>query len=449
MDRKNEPADYIISGRYLLPTWRHADRIENGAVAVYQDRVTAIGSRQQLSARFPQAEELHEPAGLIMPGLINTHTHAPMSYLRGIADDLPLATWLQEHIFPVEQKLDGEMVYHSTMLSIGEMIKSGTTSFCDMYLFAGEVARAAEETGIRAWIGEVLYDFDSPSYGKLDNGFEVVRELFATYRDNPLITITVDPHSVYTCSSSLLERAGALAKEFDSLFVVHLSETESEVNGCVDGYGFTPVEHLERLGLLNSRVLAAHCVQLTPDEIQLLARRGVKVSHCVESNMKLASGAAPIPALLKQGVCVSIGTDGPASNNDVDMFSEMSSVAKVHKVVAMDPTVMDAETTLRCGTIGGAEALRADTEIGTLEPGKKADLIVLDLDQPHLVPMYNLPSHLIYAARGGDVIHSMINGRLVMKQRKLLTIDEQKVIGRMQEIASKVLHIRSETGTGK
>ncbi len=449
MDRKNERADYIISGRYLLPTWRNADHIENGAVAVYQDRVTAIGSRQQLSDRFPQAEELHEPAGLIMPGLINTHTHAPMSYLRGIADDLPLMTWLQEHIFPVEQKLDGEIVYHSTMLSIGEMIKSGTTSFCDMYLFAGEVARAAEETGIRAWIGEVLYDFDSPSYGKLDNGFEVVRELFATYRNHPLITITVDPHSVYTCSPSLLEKAGALAKEFDSLFVVHLSETESEVSSCVDGYGLTPVEHLERLGLLNNQVLAAHCVQLTPDEIQLLARRGVRVSHCVESNMKLASGAAPIPALLKQGVCVSIGTDGPASNNDADMLSEMSSVAKVHKVVAMDPTVMDAETTLRCGTIGGAEALCADTEIGTLEPGKKADLIVLDLDQPHLVPMYNLPSHLIYAARGGDVIHSMINGRLVMKQRKLLTIDEQKVIGKMEEIASKVLHIRREAGTGK
>ncbi len=449
MNDKNEQSHYIISGRYLLPAWRQADRIDNGAIAVYQDRVTAIGTREQLRAKFPEAKELHEPAGLIMPGLINTHTHAPMSYLRGIADDLPLMTWLQEHIFPVEQKLDGEMVYHSTLLSIAEMIKSGTTSFCDMYLFAGEVARAADESGIRAWIGEVLYDFDSPSYGKLDNGFEVARKLFASYRDHPLITITVDPHSVYTCAPSLLERSGALAEEFDSLLVVHLAETESEVATCVERYGLTPVEHLEKLGLLNSRVLAAHCVQLTPEEIQLLAARQVRVSHCVESNMKLASGAAPIPELLKHGICVSIGTDGPASNNDVDMFSEMSSVAKVHKVVTMDPTAMDAETTLCCGTINGAKALRADTEIGTLEPGKKADLIVLDLDQPHLVPIYNLPSHLIYAARGGDVIHSMINGRLVMKGRKLLTINEQMVIGKMQEISSRVLQIRAEAEAGR
>lgn len=449
MDGKNERAEQIISGRYLLPTWRQTDCIDNGAVAVYQDRVMAIGSREQLTAKFPEAEELHEPAGLIMPGLINTHTHAPMSYLRGMADDLPLMTWLQELIFPVEQKLDGEMVYHSTLLSIAEMIKSGTTSFCDSYLFAGEVARAVDETGIRAWIGEVLYDFDSPSYGKIDNGFVVVRNLFATYRDHPLITITVDPHSIYTCAPSLLEKSGALAEEFDSLFVVHLSETESEVATCVERYGMTPVQHLEQLGLLNSRVLAAHCVQLTPEEIQLLAKRQVRVSHCVESNMKLASGAAPIPELLKQGVCVSIGTDGPASNNDVDMFSEMSSVAKVHKVVTMDPTAMDAETTLCCGTINGARALRVDTEIGTLEPGKKADLIVLDLDQPHLVPIYNLPSHLIYAARGGDVIHSMINGRLVMRDRKLLTINEQMAVAKMQEISSKVLQIRSEAGAGK
>ncbi len=441
-----QQADCIVSGRYLLPGWRDGERIENGAVAIYQDHIAAVGSREELSARFPQADELHEPAGLIMPGLINTHTHAPMSYLRGIADDLPLMTWLTEHIFPVEQKLDSQMVYQSTLLSIGEMIKSGTTSFCDMYLFAGEVARAAAETGIRAWIGEVLYDFDSPSYGKLENGFNCVRELFDQYRAHPLITITVDPHSVYTCAPLLLEKCGDLADEFNSLYVVHLSETNSEVDTCLERYGVTPVQHLERLGLLNSRMLAAHCVKLKTEEIELLAERQVKVSHCIESNMKLASGLAPVPELLRRGVTVSIGTDGPASNNDVDMFLEMSSVAKVHKAVALDPTVMDAETTLRCGSMGGAEALKAGGLIGTLEPGKKADLIVLDLDQPHLTPLYNIVSHLIYAARGGDVIHSMINGRLVMKHRKLLTIDEEQAIARMQEIGSKVLKISKNSG---
>ncbi|MBT8328397.1 MAG: amidohydrolase family protein, partial [Desulfofustis sp.] len=219
MDGKHDQADYIVSGRYLLPTWRHADRIEDGAVAVLGDAIAAIGSRAELTARFPEAERLHEPAGLVMPGLINTHTHAPMSYLRGIADDLPLMTWLQEHIFPVEQQLDAEMVYLSTLLSIAEMIKSGTTSFCDMYLFAGEVARAADETGIRAWIGEVLYDFDSPSYGKLDNGFAMVRELVYAYRQHPLISITIDPHSVYTCAPTLLERAAELAANGGCLHV--------------------------------------------------------------------------------------------------------------------------------------------------------------------------------------------------------------------------------------
>jgi 5-methylthioadenosine/S-adenosylhomocysteine deaminase len=449
MDGNHGQADYIISGKYLLPTWRQTDRIEDGAVAVSKDSIAAVGSRAELSARFPEAEQLHEPAGLVMPGLINTHTHAPMSYLRGIADDLPLMTWLQEHIFPVEQQLDAEMVYLSTLLSIAEMIKSGTTSFCDMYLFAGEVARAADQTGIRAWIGEVLYDFDSPSYGKLDDGFAIVKELVSTYRQHPLISITVDPHSVYTCAPSLLEKTAELAADGGCLHVVHLSETESEVATCIERYGVRPVEHLNRLGLLDGRLLAAHCVQLTEDEIALLAERQVKVSHCVESNMKLASGAAPVPALLQQGVCVSIGTDGPASNNDVDMFGEMSSVAKLHKAVTMDPTVMDAETTLKCATLNGARALAAEPEIGTLETGKKADLIVLDLDQPHLVPLYNIPSHLVYTARGGDVIHSMINGRLVMKQRHLLTMDEEMAIARMQELSAKVLRIREQAGAAK
>jgi 5-methylthioadenosine/S-adenosylhomocysteine deaminase len=446
MNNTTNQADLIVSGRYVLPTWLHRDRIKDGAVAICNDTITAIGRRNELLQQFPHTTELHEPAGLIMPGLINTHTHAPMSYLRGIADDLPLMVWLQEHIFPVEAELDSEMVYQSALLSIAEMIKSGTTSFCDMYLFAKEVARAVDETGIRAWLGEALYDFPSPSYGTLENGFSYVRELFEHYEKHPLITISVDPHSVYTCAPSLLQACGKLALEYNALLVIHLSETDSEVDTCLQRYGVTPVQHLEKLGLLNERLLAAHCVKLNPDEIASLAKYQVKVSHCLESNMKLASGTAPVPELLQQGITVSLGTDGPASNNDVDMFSEMSSVAKVHKVATLDPTVMNAETTLHCGTMGGASALAAEQQIGTLEAGKKADLIVLDLDQPHLTPIYNIPSHLVYCARGSDVIHSIINGQLVMKNRQLLSIDEEKVIGEMKKIAQKVLKIKEKTG---
>lgn len=442
MDTPTHNADLIVSGQYLMPTWRQEDVIINGALAVAGDTIVETGSRSDLLTHFPQAQEIHEPHGLIMPGLINTHTHAPMACFRGFADDLPLMTWLQEHIFPVEAQLNSEIVFDSTLLSIIEMIKSGTTSFCDMYLFSKDVARAVEKSGIRGWIGEVLYDFPSPSYGELQEGFKYVEEMFSKYEDHPLVSITVDPHSVYTCSPSLLKQCHQLAEKHDCLYVIHLSESRDEVENCRKQYGTTPVRHLDALGVLNNRTLAAHCVKLDKEEISLLSERQVHVSHCIESNMKLASGIAPVPELLEQGVLVSIGTDGSGSNNDVDMFSEMSSVAKTHKAIILDPTTMDAETTLHAATLGGAAALNAETRIGTLNTGKKADLIVLDLNQPHLTPLYNLPSHLVYAARGADVIHSIINGRIIMENRVIKTLDEAAIINRMHEIGKKMVAMR-------
>ena len=435
--------DLLLSGKYLLPAAKQAGLLKDHCLAVTGDTITEIGPTDEIGAKYRGVHTIHTPHGLIMPGLVNTHTHAAMSCFRGIADDLPLMTWLQEHIFPVEARLTSEMVYTSTLLSIAEMIKSGTTSFCDMYLFARDVARAADETGIRAWIGEVLYDFPSPNYGSLENGFAYIGEMFAAYRDHPLITVTADPHSVYTCSPELLVRLGQVSADHDCLYHIHLSENQAEVDTCRERYGATPVKHLERLGLLSERVLAAHCVVLEPDEIELLARRGVKVSHCIESNMKIASGCAPVVDLMKAGATVSIGTDGSASNNDADMFGEMSSAAKVHKAVLSDPTVMSAETTLAAATMAGGECLGASTLIGTLEPGKKADCIVLDMDQPHLTPCYNIPSHLVYAARGGDVVHSLINGRVVMQDRRLTTIDEEKLLRDMEEMANNILKLKS------
>lgn len=402
--------------------------IEDGAVAISGDTIAAVGGRAELMARYPAAEQLVESHGLIMPGLVNTHTHAAMSCFRGLADDLPLMTWLTEYIFPIEGNLTGEMVYHSSLLSMAEMIKSGTTSFCDMYLFAKDVARAADESGMRGWLGEVLYDFPSPNYGELENGFAYVDELFAEYKNHPLISITVDPHAVYTCSPALLQRLKSVAERENVPYVIHLAETKDEVAGCLEQHGKTPVGHLQNLGILDEQVVADHGVYLTAEEIELLAICQVKVAHCPESNMKLASGVAPIPELLAAGVTVGLGTDGAASNNDVDMFGEMDSAAKLHKVHRLDPTVMSAETTLELATMGGARLLGVADRIGSIEPGKKADLIVLDLNQPHLTPLYNIPSHLVYVARGGDVIHSIINGRLVMKNRILLTIDEEAIM---------------------
>lgn len=363
--------DLLLTGRYLLPASSQADLLEDAGIGISGDTIAAIGSTDELVRLYPKAKRLHEPHGLVMPGLINTHTHAAMTCFRGLADDLPLMTWLQDHIFPIESQLTGEIVYHATLLSMAEMIKSGTTSFCDMYLFADDVARAINHGGMRAWIGEVLYDFPSPCYGELSNGFSYVREMFKRYTNHPLISVSCDPHSVYTCSPDLLQQLGEMAGEQGSLFVIHLSETETEVATCKQQYGCTPVDHLKNLGLLNERTLADHCVVLNDEEIDLLAARNVKVAHCLESNMKLASGTAPVVKMLDRGITVSIGTDGSASNNDVDMFSEMSSVAKVHKVACMDPTVMNAETTLHAATQGGAEALGAGDKIGSLSRAKR------------------------------------------------------------------------------
>ncbi|MEA3467786.1 MAG: amidohydrolase [Thermodesulfobacteriota bacterium] len=426
--------DTIISGSYLLPDSRQTNLVNHGAVAITDDSITAIGSSENILSAFSTDRHIHTDHGLIMPGLINTHTHAAMACFRGLADDLPLMTWLEKHIFPVEARWTPEMVYHATQLSIAEMIKSGTTSFCDMYLFSKEVARATEESGMRAWIGEVLYDFPSPCYGELKNGFSYVADLFTHYQAHPLISITAAPHSVYTCSPDLLIKLGNVAKDKDSLYVIHLSENKAEVDTCKERYNCSPVHHLEQLGLLGPKTLAAHCVMLDAMEIKLLAERGVKVSHCQESNMKLASGTAPVVKMLEAGVKVGIGTDGAASNNDVDMFGEMNTVAKVHKVARMDPTAMNAEQTLHAATLGGAQTLGAGELTGSLEVGKKADLIVLNMNQPHLTPLYSIPSHLVYAARGADVVHSIINGRVVMKDRILQSLDEDKIIAQMREM---------------
>lgn len=446
-DSQDKKVTLLVCGEHLVTQDQERQVIPGGGVAIGGDTVVETGPARLLKEKYPGVEVIDEPHGLIMPGLINTHTHAAMSLFRGLADDLPLMQWLQQYIFPVEATLTGEVVHLATQLSIAEMIRSGTTSFCDMYLFAKEVARAAATAGIRAWVGEVLYDFPSPNYGDLENGFCYQGELLEMFRQDPLVTITVDPHAVYTCSPDLLVRLKEVAEKNNTLYVIHLSENREEVQGARERFGSSPVMHLEKLGLLDQRVLADHCVELNEEEIELLAARNVAVAHCPESNMKLASGVAPIPGLLAAGVTVGLGTDGSASNNDVDMFGEMNSAAKLHKVFSLDPTKVNAQATLDMATRGGAAALGAAGSIGSIEPGRKADLVVLDFNQPHLTPVYNLASHLVYAARGGDVVHSVINGRVVMRNRHLLTVDEERVLARMKEMGETVAAMRGH-GSG-
>jgi len=431
------PASLIVSGRYLLPEARQASVLENHGLAIDGDSIVDLAPVDVLRSRYPQARHLHTADGLVMPGLVNTHTHAAMACFRGLADDLPLASWLSEHIFPAERKLNGEMVYWGTLLSCAEMIRSGTTACCDMYLFAKDVARAMAAAKIRAWVGEAFYDFSSPSHGGIEEGFIYLREMVDEYRDHPRIRVTAIPHSVYLCSPGLLTRLAEFAGEYGILLSTHLSETEDEVKICLERYGCRPLAHLDRLGLLTASTVAAHCVHLSAEEIALLAERQVGISHCLQSNLKLASGIAPAPQLLASGAKLSLGTDGSASNNDVDMFAEMNSVALTHKGVSGDPTVMPAETVLYLATQGGAAVLGAAEEIGSLAIGKRADCIVVDLGSSHLTPLYNLPSQLVYAAKGSDVRHSVIAGDIVMRDRKILAFDEEEVKARVRELAGK------------
>ena len=430
-------ADLLVTNGWVLTLDGKGTEIKDGAVAVGGDRILAIGP----SADFGDWEigtAIDARGGLILPGLINTHTHAAMTLFRGLADDLPLMTWLNDHIFPAEAKLDLEMVRIGTTLACAEMIRSGTTCFCDMYLFEGAVAEAARDAAMRAVVGEVLYDFPSPNYGPIDKGFAYTRELIARWQGDDLITIAVEPHSPYLCAPELLQEAAALAEENQVPLVIHLSETRSEVATIQERYQKTPVGHLADLGILGHRTVACHCVELTEADIDLLRRSDTKVAHNPESNMKLASGVAPVPQLLAAGVCVGLGTDGCSSNNDLDLFAEMDTAAKLHKVDHLDPTVASAEAVLAMATRDAARALGLAAQIGTLAAGKRADLIVVDIDKPHLTPMYSPISHLVYSVKGSDVTTSVINGRVVMEKGELRTIDEEKVMAEARQAAEKI-----------
>ena len=430
-------ADILVTNGTVLTLDAGDTEIINGAVAIAKDTITAVGPADEFGD-WSVSQVIDANGGIIMPGLINSHTHAAMTCFRGLADDLQLMTWLNDHIFPAEAKLDEHKVFWGTLLACAEMIMSGTTCFCDMYLYENAVARAAKEAGVRAVVGEVLYDFDSPNYGPIEKGFEYTQTLIDTWKGDPLVSIAVEPHSTYLCAPELLKKAFNLAQAFNLPLVIHLAESKSEVEQIRKRYGRTPVEHLAELDVLAPNVLACHCVELTPNDITLLQRSDVKVAHNVESNMKLASGVAPIPCLLKEGICVGLGTDGCASNNDLDLFLEMDTVAKLHKVKTLDPTAMDARTVLRMATIQGARALGLDESIGSLEKGKKADLIIIDTHKPHLTPMYNPVSHLVYAAMGSDVRTSIINGAIVMEDGHLKTINLKSVMNNITGIAQEI-----------
>ena len=426
-----EQLDLLIKNGTILTMDTQNAIIKDGILGIKGDTISYIGSGD--GKEFQGKRIIDAKGGLILPGLINGHTHAAMTLFRGLADDLPLMEWLNNYIFPAESRMDADFVYSGTLLACAEMIMSGTTTFCDMYLFEDEVARAAKEAGMRSLVGEVLYDFDSPNYGPMENGLKYTEDLIKKWQGDPLVSIAVEPHSLFTCSPELLSRCNELALKYNVPLIIHVAETRSEIDEVNKRYGKGPVEHLKSLGLLGPQLIADHCVHLGEEDIKMFAENDVKAIHNPESNMKLASGIAPVPDMLKSNVTVGLGTDGCASNNNLDLFAEMDMAAKLHKINTMDTTVMDAVTVMRMATIEGAKALGMGEITGSLEKGKKADVIILDTKKPHLTPMYNPFSHLVYSARGNDVTHCIINGQLLMEDRKLLGIDLYEIMEKARQ----------------
>jgi 5-methylthioadenosine/S-adenosylhomocysteine deaminase len=431
-------ADILIQNVSLLPLPSLSQFIPEGWLSIKDGRITGMGPGDPPNILASQC--LKGPGCLAMPGLINCHIHAPMALFRGLADDLPLKKWLEEYIFPAEAKwANEEFVYWGTLLAIAEMLRSGTTTFADGYFFEEQVALAARQSGMRSLLGAGVLDFPTPDSPSPAESLKKAVALIEAYADSPLIRPTLFPHSVYTCSAVLLRRCKELADGHGLPMIIHVAETKNEVEEISKKYGKTPVNYMESLGLLSPSLIACHCVWLTEAEMDLLARRGVKVVHNPESNMKLASGVAPVPDLLARGVTVGLGTDGCASNNNLDLFQEMDSAAKLHKVHRLDPTVMPSEVVLEMATLGGAKVLGLEKEIGSLEVGKKADIIILDLNRPHLQPIYNIISHLVYSATGADVRDVIIDGKLIMQDRKILTLDEERVLQKAQEWGQRIL----------
>jgi len=431
--------DLLVVGGTVLTMEPGSEPIPDGAVAVADGRIAAVGLAEDLLELAPTGEVVNAGGCLVLPGFVNTHSHLAMTLLRGIADDLPLKDWLEKHIWPAEKThMNREAIRLGTELAVAEQLLAGVTTTTDMYFFADDVAQVLSEAGMRGVVAESLIDFATPRCATPDEMWQKQRELAEAYREHPLITPSVAAHAPYSVSAANLVREAELAEEFGIPFQVHLSETRWEVDKLLEEKGRSPVAYLADLGVLSERTVAAHCVHVSPDDIAVLAEFEVGVAHNPVSNLKLASGVAPIPAMIAAGIKLGIGTDGTASNNTLDVLGDAQLAALLHKGMAGDPTVLPARTVIEMATIGGARALGLDREIGTLAEGKQADLVCLSLDGPHATPVYDPFSHLVFAARASDVRHVLVRGRLVVGNRNLTTVDLERVEANARDIAQQI-----------
>lgn len=435
---KSSPqASMLLCAEAVLTQDNRRNIITDGAVLVRGGRIAGVGKRRELEAQFRQQDVPLRDFGraVLMPGLVNAHTHLPMSLLRGLADDLPLMTWLEDHIFPLERLLTPDMIRIGTLLSCAEMMRTGSTAFCDMYMPEMVIAKAASAAGLRGLVGEGITIYPTIGCSDPAKALEVARDHAEMLKGHPLMQAAIAPHSVYTSTPELLESCAALADELNLPLHIHLAETRDETTRCLKSYGCRPVEHCRRHGMLTHHTLAAHCVDLDAAEITMLAQYGVSVAHSPKSNMKLASGVAPIPAMLKAGVNVALGTDGAASNNMQNMHSEMTVAALLHKATTLDPTVVNAQAALDMATRNGAAVFHI-TGLGTLTPGAPADITVLGLNEPGMNCLHSVLSHTVYAATGLETVYTMVNGKPLYDSGRYLTLDYPAVLEEARGVAA-------------
>ncbi|MBI1746045.1 MAG: amidohydrolase [Acidobacteria bacterium] len=432
--------DLLITGGLVVTMNPGLDLIEEGYLLVRNGRIIEIGPRSQLRPAIAAKRVLDAGEKLVMPGLINAHTHAPMALFRGIADDRELMDWLANYIFPAEATaVTPDFVDWGTRLACWEMIRSGTTTFADMYFFEDTMADAAAQAGMRALLSQGIAEGPTPDSATAADGLARAEAFIAKWKGHPLIYPAVGPHSAYACKPSTLLRAKQIADQCAVPLLIHLAESQSENRLIQEQYHTTPVRHLGKLGLLDKNLVAAHCVWIDEEEIEMLYRHDVGIVHCPQSNMKLGSGIAPVPHFLKLGIKLGLGTDSPASNNRLNMVSEISAVAKLHKAAALDPTVVTAQQSIAMATMGAARALGMADEIGSLEVGKRADIVVVTLDEPNALPLYDIYSHMAYALESSNIETVIIDGRVVMENQVMMTLDTEAIRVQARQIKTKIL----------
>ncbi len=425
---QKQAVDLIVRNGTVVTMNASKSVIENGAIAVRKSEIVAVGTAAEITQKFSSSQTIDARRKVVIPGLINAHTHIPMTLFRGIADDLDLQEWLRKYIFPAEAKnVTEDFVRVGTRLGLAEMIRGGTTTYCDMYYFEDAIADETSKAGVRGVLGETLIDFPAPDNKTFADAKIYAEKFVKKWQGNSLIVPVIAPHAPYTVSEEHLMEAKALSDKLNAPLLMHLAEAQSETDFVMKNKGMRSIEYVNKIGFLSDKLIAAHVIQANTEELEILKKFNVGIAHNPQSNMKIAAGVAPVPQMLARDLAVGLGTDGAASNNDLDMWEEMDTAAKLHKIITGDPKVLTAQQAFEMATIRGARALHLEKIIGSIETGKRADIVIVDFDNLNQTPFYNVYSHLVYATKASDVRTVIVNGKVVMLNKRLLTLDENVI----------------------